>query len=56
MKGAVVLAVAVAILDQYVTFDSDSDVTRFNVTALNEIDKINASYLPIERIGTREKS
>jgi hypothetical protein len=54
MKGAVVLAVA--ILDRYVTFDSDLDVTRFNVTALNEIDKINAPYLPIERIGTREKS
>jgi hypothetical protein len=54
MKGAVVLEVA--ILDWYITFDSNSDVTRFNVTALNEIDKINAPYLPIECIGTREKS
>jgi hypothetical protein len=55
MKGAVVLAMA--ILDQYVTFDSDSDVTRFDVTVLNEIDKtLNAPYLSMESIGTREKS
>jgi hypothetical protein len=54
MKGVVVLAVA--ILDWYITFDSDLDVTRFNVIVLNEIDKINAPYLPIKCIRTREKS